>query len=268
MHSHSLLSLGLCAALLACSPQERLARCLESNPLPDNQEEQWELGCRIPGFGGFALDRPEMEPGVQQRVYLTDLAEERRARKVLAPFLRGLPLDVRQGQYTFADFQDWKARSYGLSADSAVVFSGISLDKNRLVVGISEPAAIARVNALLPSLGIPRETVIFEHAEQPCTLEYQYGLGVHVRDSITGELIASGARLIVRDGEYVDTVQAPANRPDVDSLASPAAGERPGVYSLTVQKPGYREWRKSGVRVTADRCHVQPVRVTARLQPR
>ncbi|MBA3970142.1 MAG: hypothetical protein H0X52_08575, partial [Gemmatimonadetes bacterium] len=69
--------------------------------------------------------------------------------------------------------------------------------------------------------------------------------------SITGELIASGARLIVRDGEYVDTVQVPANRPDVDSLAIPAAGERPGVYTLTVQKPGYQEWRKSGVRVTA-----------------
>jgi hypothetical protein len=268
MHSHSLLSLGLCAALLACSPQDRLPRCLESNPLPDNQEEQWALGCRIPGFGGFALDRPEMEPGVQQRVYLTDLAEERRARKVLAPFLRGLPLDVRQGQYTFADLQDWKARSYGLSADSAVVFSGISLDKNRLVVGISEPAAAPRVQSLLPSLGIPREAVIFEQGGKSCTTEYRFGLGVQLQDSITGQFIASGARLILRDGEYVDTVQAPANRPDVDSLAIPAAGERPGVYTLTVQKPGYREWTRFRVRVTADRCHVQPVRVTARLQPR
>ena len=225
------------------------------------------MGCRIPGFGGFALDRPEGEPGLQQRVYLTDLEEERRARTVLAPFLRGLPLDVRQGQYTFAQLQDWKARSSRLFGDSAVVFAGIALDKNRLVVGISEPAAISRVQTLLPRLRIPREAVIFEHAEQGCTAEYRFGLGIQVRDSITGQFIASGARLIVRDGAFGDTVQVPANRPDVDPLPIPAAGERPGVYTLTVQKPGYREWRKSGVRVTADRCHVQLVRVTARLQP-
>ena len=268
MRSHPVLSVLLCLALLACGREDRLTRCLAGNPLPDNQEEQWALGCRIPGFGGLALDRPEGEPGVQQRVYLTDLAEEGRARKVVAPFLRGLPLDVRQGQYTFAQLQDWKARSSRLSTDSAVVFVGISLDKNRLVVGVSEPAAISRVHSLLPTLRIPREAVIFDHAEQPCTAEYRFGLGVQVQDSISGQLITSGARLIVRDGAFVDTVQAPVNRPDVDSLPIPAVGERPGVYTLTVQKPGYREWRKSGVRVTADRCHVQPVGVTARLQPR
>ena len=134
------------------------------------------MGCRIPGFGGLALDRPEGEPGAQQRVCLTDLGEERRARKVIAPFLRGLPLDVRQGQYTFAQLQDWKARLSRLFADSAVVSAGIALDKNRLVVAVSEPAAIARVHGLLPRLGIPREAVIFEHAEQGCTAEYRFGV--------------------------------------------------------------------------------------------
>lgn len=129
------------------------------------------------------------------------------------------------------------------------------------------PSILLCLALLACSRELPREAVIFDHAKQPCTAEYRYGLGIQVQDSVTGQFIASGARLIVRDGAFVETMQAPANRPDVDSLPIPAAGERPGVYTLTVQKPGYREWRTSGVKVTADRCHVQPVRVLARLQP-
>jgi hypothetical protein len=187
---------------------------------------------------------------------------------VLAPHLHGLPLDVRQGKYTFAQLQNWKAQSYRLFTVPGVDWVGVSVEENRLVVGIYDPAATPRVQSLLPSLGMPREAVIFEQGGKSCTAIYQFGLAVKAQDSITGQFITSGARLIVREGTFVDTVQAPANRPDVDSLGVPAAGERPGVYTLTVQKPGYRDWTKSGVRVTADECHVHLVRVTARLQPR
>jgi hypothetical protein len=45
------------------------------------------------------------------------------------------------------------------------------------------------------------------------------------------------------------------------------AGERAGTYAVTVTATGYAEWTTSGVVVTADECHVIPVRLEPRLQP-
>lgn len=46
-----------------------------------------------------------------------------------------------------------------------------------------------------------------------------------------------------------------------------SAGERPGTYTVTVSKPGFRDWQRAGIVVTADECHVHPVELSARLQP-
>jgi hypothetical protein len=58
----------------------------------------------------------------------------------------------------------------------------------------------------------------------------------------------------------------PAGRPDLDSLGLPGAGEHPGVFQVTVRKSGYRDWVRSGVEVTADKCHVRRTDLTALLQ--
>jgi hypothetical protein len=99
-----------------------------------------------------------------------------------------------------------------------------------------------------------------------CTLEAVSGLHVTVEDSLTGAPAASGAQLIAQDGAFADTVSFPPNRPELDAQALESARERPGTYTLTVRKPGFIDWIRSGVVVTKGECHVRPVALTARLQ--
>jgi hypothetical protein len=99
-----------------------------------------------------------------------------------------------------------------------------------------------------------------------CTSDFRFGLIVHVRDSISGAPAASGASLEARSILGVDTASFPAGRPEFDASPLQAAGERPGIYDVTVRKAGYRDWTQTGVRVTADECHVRPTRLTAQMQ--
>lgn len=100
-----------------------------------------------------------------------------------------------------------------------------------------------------------------------CTAEFRYGITVYVKDSVTLAPAASGATLIARDGAWADTVSYPADSANYDAAAMPTAGERAGIYSLTVRKPGYLDWVNPRVVVTADACHVHPVVVTALIAP-
>ena len=100
-----------------------------------------------------------------------------------------------------------------------------------------------------------------------CSLELVYGISVTVEDSLTGVPSAAGAQLIARDGAYADTVTVPASAADADRTALQAAGERPGLYTVTVTKAGFLPWERRNVFVTAGECHVRTVHLTARLQP-
>jgi hypothetical protein len=102
-----------------------------------------------------------------------------------------------------------------------------------------------------------------------CTLNFKFGINITVVDSATAEP-PSEATLLATSGTFTDSVgprapvQTVANGPLVLVLST--AGERAGLYSVTVRSPGYRAWTRTGVRVTADECHVKPVSLTARLQ--
>ena len=94
-----------------------------------------------------------------------------------------------------------------------------------------------------------------------CTLNYGYGLTIIVQDSVTtASLVGDGTTVTVREGSYVDSVQ------QVGTVYQ-AAGERPGTYTIQVQRAGYRHWSRENVRVLDDGCHVRGVTVNARLQP-
>ena len=106
-----------------------------------------------------------------------------------------------------------------------------------------------------------------------CTADFRLGLSVRVKDSATLAWTASGSRLITVDqrGVVVDSGSGywdaiPANRPDLDSTALGGAGEHPGTFRVTVRKSGYKDWVRSGVQVTADKCHVRRTDLTALLQ--
>jgi len=102
-----------------------------------------------------------------------------------------------------------------------------------------------------------------------CTTQFVYGINITVVDSATADP-PSEATLLATSGTFTDSVgpRAPsqwvANGPLVLVLST--AGERAGAYSVTVRSPGYRNWTRTGIRVTANECHVNPVNLTARLQ--
>ncbi len=89
---------------------------------------------------------------------------------------------------------------------------------------------------------------------------------VLVNDSASGAPAASGAQLLVRDGAYVDSTAFPPGHPELDATPLIGADNRPGTYQVTVRKPGYWDWSRSGVKVTEGRCNVNTVKLTARLQ--
>jgi hypothetical protein len=95
-----------------------------------------------------------------------------------------------------------------------------------------------------------------------CTLSFVYGIVVRVEDSASGAHAGSGALLVLRDGAYIESTEE-----SFDGLHLHGAGERAGVYTVTVEKPTYHDWAQKNVRVTAGACHVHPVSLTARLQP-
>jgi hypothetical protein len=102
-----------------------------------------------------------------------------------------------------------------------------------------------------------------------CTAEYRFGLAITVIDSVTSSP-PTAATLIARSGTFVDSVgpTAPYSIHVNDSpvLILNSAGERAGTYDVTVRSPGYRDWTRSGINVSADECHVRLTSVTARLQ--
>lgn len=100
-----------------------------------------------------------------------------------------------------------------------------------------------------------------------CSDELRSAMRVDVVDSLSGAPAAAAATVWVRSSTFLDSVRVP------DTVASATAAYwmedkiKGGTYSVEVDKAGYRQWLRDGIRVDADRCHVRsPAFVTARLQ--
>ena len=115
--------------------------------------------------------------------------------------------------------------------------------------------------SLLAALGLALLTSACKSPLVACNLNLVYGLTIVVTDSSTGAPLGGVQTVVeVRDGAYMETL------PEIFPNEYSGAGERPGTYSVKVQRPGYRVWQNDGVRVRKDECHVIPVTVNARLQ--
>ena len=94
-----------------------------------------------------------------------------------------------------------------------------------------------------------------------CTDEIRPALIVEVRDSVSGEFVGPGARVTAVDGSFIETVVTTS-----EATGYALAHERAGNYTITAEQEGYQLWRRDGVRVTRDECHVRTVYLTARLK--
>jgi hypothetical protein len=99
-----------------------------------------------------------------------------------------------------------------------------------------------------------------------CTTDLVPGIQISVRDTKTGKALPPGLRVYAQDGAFVDTFVVVKS----DSLDHPiefsGVRERAGVYQVIVEHPKYRIWRKSSVVVKAGSCHVNTIKLNARLR--
>lgn len=95
-----------------------------------------------------------------------------------------------------------------------------------------------------------------------CTTDVRPAIVVQVRDAATQAPAATGATGVVRDGSFTDLMHAD---PGGNSLELRGALERAGTYTVTVDKPGHRQWKQENVRVRDGSCHVRTVTLQASL---
>jgi hypothetical protein len=100
-----------------------------------------------------------------------------------------------------------------------------------------------------------------------CTMELRPSIDVEVRDSVTGAPIAAQASAVARWKAFVDTLH-PARVEGGATISLAGIPDRPGRYTLTIEAPGYQTWEKTGVVVRKGKCHVETVKLVARLQPK
>ena len=96
-----------------------------------------------------------------------------------------------------------------------------------------------------------------------CTAIAVDALVVTVVDSSSGQRLCD-ATVIVIDGAFA---QALPPFPAVSECTYSGPTERAGQYEVRVTRSGYVPASMTNVRVTADECHVIPVKLTVSLRP-
>jgi hypothetical protein len=79
----------------------------------------------------------------------------------------GMPVAIRKAEFDFLQLSGWYTAFMQHGIPKGTVFSGIDKSRNRLLVGVVDAAAEARMRSYLTSLGIPREAVAIERAQYP-----------------------------------------------------------------------------------------------------
>jgi hypothetical protein len=94
-----------------------------------------------------------------------------------------------------------------------------------------------------------------------CPDEARPMITILVLNASTGQPAAEGAGGSITDGAF----SARLLRRGYNHL-SPAA-DRPGTYTVLVQKPGYQDWTRTDVRVRGGECGTENVDLEASLVP-
>lgn len=97
-----------------------------------------------------------------------------------------------------------------------------------------------------------------------CTTVAPPAIAVSVEHAETGEPI-DDALVIARDGFFADSARTEVvpGRPHTVALAT----ERPGTYTVLVEKTGFLDWIREDVTATDGGCHVNTVELHAHMVP-
>jgi hypothetical protein len=127
----------------------------------------------------------------------------------------------------------------------------------RLVVG-----CLAIVGALAACTERP-STAAEPTVPPSCTMNEVPGISLFVVDSIDGPFRGPVTATLREVGGFSQTIAFPATY-GLDQRY--LAYERAGNYSITLEAPGYKPWRRENVTVANQGCHVKTVFVTALMQ--
>ena len=118
----------------------------------------------------------------------------------------------------------------------------------------------------VPFLVLSGACTVFGPKDHVCTADPKYALKVQIKDSASGAWTASSAYVVARDGSFVDSVQVGA-APFLDGTQVLLGSNRSGQYQLTVRKPTYRDWIRTGIQAASDGCGVVATDIMVLLQP-
>lgn len=100
-----------------------------------------------------------------------------------------------------------------------------------------------------------------------CDLGIEPAVEVEIVDAESGEPVAQGAKGVIRDGAYVDSLRPYRSRGDGTVLSLGAGDARSGVYRVEVVRDGYAPWQRDGVRARRGDCGLETAHVRAALVP-
>ena len=168
-----------------------------------------------------------------------------------------------------------KAHAFNLESSCLTLFQLIALEESR-----AESLSVKYD----PELGYPTEITVdineqtaddeytltisnlVAEADVACTATVEDGLLLSVTDQATQMPIACGVTVTVMEGAYSETVMVDdADCADDDLIAM--LDERPGFYTLTVQKQGYEDFQVDNIGIGKDLCHVLTRELNVELIP-
>lgn len=226
----------LAVAACAGSPPARSRKPADTMPLDSlrygivsGRESFSREGRAIPGFGGTYF-----EPPCTRVVLVTNTspAVDSAARAFYAskPERCEDPrLTVRRARYRWEELQKWFYNEMWLSDLFGLTASGVSVVRNRIVIGVADTAALRVAERRLTRTAVPREAILLAVTGPP-TSDHGLELRVGVLD-LDRRPVAGVRAEVFREGECIRVVTTDSTGlAPVDSLNS-------GTYSVRVVGP-------------------------------
>ena len=120
------------------------------------------------------------------------------------------------------------------------------------------------VGAALVSLGLVGCDAF---GPQVCDLGIDPAVEVEVVDAESGVPVAAGAKGVIRDGAYVDSLRPNRSRGDGTVLTLSAGDARSGTYRVEIMREGYAPWHRDGVRARRGDCGLETTHIRAAMVP-